>query len=148
MRLIIVGSDNGNVFGRKFQDMIQPGENVIFLGYASDAELTRLYTHAKLLIFASLYEGFGIPPLEAMACGCPCLVSNTSSLPEVCGDAALYCDPYDVGDIAAKMKSLLDDNDLRSQLVARGKERVREFSWDESARALLDTIKSVQSDLS
>ena len=143
LKLLIVGSDNGSVFGRKFQDMIQPGENVIFLGYASDAELARLYTHAKLLIFASLYEGFGIPPLEAMACGCPCLVSNTSSLPEVCGDAALYCDPYDVADITARMKSLLNDEGLRRQYIARGRERVRKFSWDESAKKLVGIINSL-----
>ncbi|UCD94199.1 MAG: glycosyltransferase family 4 protein [Candidatus Zixiibacteriota bacterium] len=143
IKLVIVGSENSHLASGEIITLLQSRDRVIFTGFIPNKELAALYSGAKVFLYLSLYEGFGIPPLEAMACGCPCLVSNTSSLSEVCGDAALYCDPYDVTDIAAKMKSLLDDEDLRSQLIARGSARVQEFSWDKSAQALLDVIKSV-----
>ena len=93
---------------------------------------------ASVFAFPSLYEGFGLPPLEAMACGTPVLTSKVSSLPEVAGDGALLVDPYSVEEIATGLARLLDDDDLRRDLVARGRARAAAFSWERSARAIHD----------
>ena len=107
---------------------------VIFPGYASDLDLARYYSAAALLAFPSLYEGFGLPPLEAMACGCPVVTSNTSSLPEVVGDAGVMVDPYDTAALARAIKQVLTDSELRNNLVAKGRERARRFSWQKTAQ--------------
>lgn len=95
----------------------------------SDAVLAGLYRAARLFVFPSRYEGFGIPPLEAMSFGCPVACANVSSIPEVVGDAGAYFDPDDPGDIAATIDSLLADDDGRRQLIARGHTRLEQFSW-------------------
>jgi glycosyltransferase involved in cell wall biosynthesis len=100
-------------------------------GRVDDAELVELLRSASALVFPSLYEGFGQPPIEAMACGCPVAASNTTALPEVCGDAALYFDPTSAEDIAAAVLGVLDRPEA---LVERGLERARLFTWDECAR--------------
>jgi glycosyltransferase involved in cell wall biosynthesis len=105
-------------------------KNVRLLGYVTDEDLRYLYTGARCFVFPSLYEGFGLPALEAMTYGCPVIVSNKSSLPEVCGDAALYVDPYDTKDISAKLWTILGDDNLRKQLSERGKARGLQFSSD------------------
>lgn len=109
-------------------------EEVNFAGYVLDADLPALYSGAELLVFPSLYEGFGLPPLEAMACGTPVLCSDASSLPEVVGDAAMKVDPYDVEGLAEAMKRVLADANLREELRARGLERARQFTWERTAR--------------
>jgi len=114
-----------------------------FTGWIDDRMLKDCYRQATALVQPSLYEGFGLPPLEAMACGCPCVVSNAASLPEVCGDAALYCNPYDVNDIADKIYKVINDANLRLQLIERGYERAKLFSWEKTARALLNVIDEV-----
>ena len=114
-----------------------------FTGWIDDRMLKDCYRQATALVQPSLYEGFGLPPLEAMACGCPCVVSNAASLPEVCGDAALYCNPYDVNDIADKIYKVINDANLRLQLIERGYERVKLFSWEKTARAFLNVIDEV-----
>jgi glycosyltransferase involved in cell wall biosynthesis len=86
--------------------------------------------------FPSLYEGFGLPPLEAMACGTPVVTSRLSSLPEVVGDAAVLVDPYSVDDIAAGLARILEDAELRKHLVAAGRQRAQHFSWERSVRAV------------
>lgn len=91
----------------------------------------------------SLYEGFGIPPLEAMSFGCPVVSSISSSLPEVAGDAALYFDPKNPVDLVEKLKQLNDNPGLRKQLVKKGSERVKQFSWTDCAAKTLEVIKSV-----
>ena len=108
-------------------------EKVLFLNYVPADELPALYTGAEIFVFPSLYEGFGIPPLEAMACGCPVVVSNVSSLPEVCGDAAYYVDPYEVESIAEGIHKVLTDEELRKSLIQKGIERTKLFSWERSA---------------
>jgi glycosyltransferase involved in cell wall biosynthesis len=107
-------------------------KHVRFFGFVSDQTLAALYRLADAFVFPSLYEGFGLPPLEAMASGCPVIVSNVSSLPEVVGDAALMIDPYEPSAIADAMERVLTDAALRADLRRRGLARAREFSWERS----------------
>ena len=118
-------------------------KRVLFLDYVPDEDLPHLYSEAKALVFPSLHEGFGLPPLEAMASGTPVVVSNTSSLPEICGDAACYVDPYDTESIAEGICKVLDNRDFRDHLIAKGLERVKAFSWERSANKILDILKGV-----
>lgn len=113
---------------------------VAFTGYISDAAIKQLYGGADTLVLPSLYEGFGLPPVEAMAAGVPTLVSRTASLPEVCQDAALYCDPLDVGDIAAQLRRIVTDQPLRESLRSRGQVRARQLNWDSCAQGYENTI--------
>ncbi len=122
LRLVLTGSGLENLPKR-------PGVQV--LGHVPRDELVRLYQTAEALVFPSLYEGFGLPPLEAMACGCPVAVSRAGALPEVCGDAARYFDPAEPEEIAAATLGVLADP---GDLVARGLARARGFTWDECAR--------------
>jgi len=105
---------------------------VRFFGFVSDQTLAALYRLADVFVFPSLYEGFGLPPLEAMASGTPVITSNVSSLPEVVGDAALMIDPYEPAAIADAMRRVLTDAALRADLRIRGLARAREFSWERS----------------
>jgi glycosyltransferase involved in cell wall biosynthesis len=116
---------------------------VQLLGAVSQGLLKRYMAHAEALVLPSLYEGFGLPPLEAMACGCPAIVSRAASLPEVCGDAAQYCDPLDPDSIADAIMGVLQDSKLRETLRCRGLERARRFSWERSARAALSVLDRV-----
>ncbi len=113
---------------RKLGDRVEVMDSV-----RSDEELAKLYRKAYLFVFPSLYEGFGFPPLEAMACGCPVAVSNVSSLPEVCGDAALYFNPREPEEVSQAMQRLIEDSRLREELIIKGIKRARSFSWDSSA---------------
>jgi glycosyltransferase involved in cell wall biosynthesis len=110
-----------------------------------DQDLARLYQKASALVYPSLYEGFGLPPLEAMAHNCPVICSNTSSIPEVVGDAAGMFDPYDVESIKNAIERVVLDNSVRNDLITRGKERVKLFSWDRCARETLDVYRRVLS---
>ncbi len=107
-----------------------------FFGFVPERTLAALYRLADAFAFPSLYEGFGLPPLEAMACGTPVVTSRISSLPEVVGDAALLVDPYDVEDIAAGIERVLGDDALRAALIAAGHARVKNFSWERSVGAI------------
>jgi glycosyltransferase involved in cell wall biosynthesis len=111
--------------------------------YADAAELGRLYQRARMLVLPSLYEGFGLTALEAMACGTPVLTANVSSMPEVVGDAALLVDPTDVGAIAGGMARLFTDDLLAKDLGERGRLRARGFSWDQTGKGVLDVIRRV-----
>lgn len=113
---------------------------VILTGFVAEEELPALYRGAAMLVYPSLYEGFGLPPVEAMACGTPVVTSNTTSLPEVVGQAALTVDPMDVQAIATAMARLLDDAALRSKLAEVGIERSRRYTWPRSARRLLAAL--------
>lgn len=114
-----------------------PPDRLRLTGYVTDAELTALYTACRLFVYPSLYEGFGLPVLEAMACGAPVVTSNVSSLPEVAGDAALLVDPRDAGALAEAIDRVLADDALRGDLRARGQARARHFHWDRTARLTL-----------
>ena len=107
-------------------------------GGLSDEDLARTYSGALCFIFPSEYEGFGIPILEAFACDCPVLCANASSLPEVAGDAAIYFDPLDVTDMAAKINALIDDEESREILRKPGRERLKFFDWDKAARETME----------
>ena len=107
-------------------------KHVRFFGFVSDKTLASLYRLASVFVFPSLYEGFGLPPLEAMAAGTPVITSNVSSLPEVVGDAAILIDPYKPDAIAEAMRRVLTEPDLREELRRRGLARVHEFSWERS----------------
>ncbi|MFW0884334.1 glycosyltransferase family 4 protein [Candidatus Acidulodesulfobacterium sp. H_13] len=117
------------------QEIEKEKKYVRYLGYLSDEELAHVYNLATLFVCPSLYEGFGIPPLEAMACGTTTIVSNVASLSEACGDATLYINPNDIEDIAAKIKMLLNDENLQKDLTEKGLERVKQFTWEKSAQA-------------
>jgi glycosyltransferase involved in cell wall biosynthesis len=143
--LVIVGKREGFVTGdetvaRQAETL---GKRVVFTGYISDDNLKHYVAGASALVLPSFYEGFGLPPLEAMACGCPVIVSNAASLPEVCGDAALYVDPNNPRDIAATMQHLLSNEVLQDELTQKGLERVKLFSWDKCAQETLQVIQTL-----
>lgn len=127
---VVAGGVNPRVFSAA-GSALPP--SVRHVGHVSDAELRALYEHAACFVFPSLYEGFGLPPLEAMACGCPVIASQTSSIPETCGNAVLYCDPASPADIADKISKLISNDVLRGRLRAKGIARARQFSWRRSA---------------
>ncbi len=116
---------------------------VILTGYIPDDLLEELYSKAVLFVFPSLYEGFGIPVLEAMANGVPVVCSNAASLPEVAGDAALFFDPYSVEEIAARMHQALQDSGLRKELIRSGQENAKRFSWERTARQTIAVYKEL-----
>ena len=129
-------------FDREVHDMgLQ--DAVHYLGYVPSEDLPALYSLATVFGFPSLYEGFGLPPLEAMACGTPVLTSNRSSLAEICGDAAYLVDPQSEEDITAGLCALLSDEELRRKLRARGLERVARFSWQRAARETSEVYRQV-----
>ncbi|PIR92902.1 hypothetical protein COT99_03595 [Candidatus Falkowbacteria bacterium CG10_big_fil_rev_8_21_14_0_10_43_10] len=114
--------------------------DIIITGYVPDEDLPYLYNGAELFLFPSLYEGFGLPILEAMACGVPVIASNTASCPEIGGEAAVYIDPRNHQEIADAINRILSDNNRRHSLIARGLERVKDFSWRECGRAAMDIV--------
>jgi glycosyltransferase involved in cell wall biosynthesis len=118
-------------------------ERVRFLGYVPDNDLPSLYSGARMLVFPSLVEGFGAPPLEAMSCGCPVIASNASSVPEVCGNAALYIDPYNIDDISDRIKLLISNDPLRQELIQKGIARSQLFSWEKTVSDILQVIEKV-----
>jgi glycosyltransferase involved in cell wall biosynthesis len=139
--LVAAGGANTRVFNPSrlnSEDSFHPA------GYVSDAELRALYENAACFVYPSLYEGFGLPPLEAMICGCPAVVARSASLPEVCGDAALYCDPRDPRDLAQQIRRLLDSPAERAELRERGQAHARRFTWSASATSLLGLLEGME----
>lgn len=137
VRLVIVGGGDNVVFK---SGVVLPSGRTILAGYVSDVELSALYRNAAVFAQPSVYEGFGLPALEAMALGAPIVCSNTASLPEVCGDAALYFNPFSPAEIAGCIDRVVSDNFLQIELKARGSEQVKKFNWDKSSEALADFI--------
>lgn len=149
MDLVIVGKKDGFITGdNEIASLIKDTEElksrIHFTGYVEDEDIPAIYNLAKLFVFPSFYEGFGIPPLEAQACGCPVVCSDAASLPEVGGDSVVYCDPYSVEDIAAKIKMVLDDENLQNELRAKGFENIKRFSWEESAKKIIDVLEGLK----
>lgn len=143
-RLVIVGARRWKttpIFATVTRLGLEP--HVSFTGYVDEADLPALYASAALFVFPSLYEGFGLPVLEAMACGTPVVTANTSSLPEVAGDAALLVNPLDVDAISAAMLRVLVDPALAADLRERGLARARQFSWERTARETLAVYERV-----
>lgn len=139
LEVVLAGGSNSRVFN---EEAGAGHARLRSIGYVSDAELRALYQHAACFVYPSFYEGFGLPPLEAMTCGCPVVVSRAASLPEVCGEAAMYCDPHDPADIARAVNEVVSDAVLRDDLRRRGAERAALFSWKRSACAMLDIVDS------
>jgi glycosyltransferase involved in cell wall biosynthesis len=118
-------------------------DRIIQFPHCSDEELRALYSRAQLLLAPSLYEGFGLPVLEAMACGCPVLVGNRSSLPEIVGRAGIQVDPFQVEAIVRGIRQVLDDPGLSRELRHQGLQRAREFTWEKTTRIVLNTYKAL-----
>lgn len=148
--LIIVGKKEGFITGDSAvaDAAIKLGDRVHFTGYVDADVLHQYFAHAELMVFPSLYEGFGLPPLEAMAAGCPVLCSNSASLPEVCGDAAIYFDPNRVSDIAEKLLGLVNDDVLLAYLKRKGLEHAKSFSWKSCASQTCEVIQGLLNDSS
>lgn len=144
LRLIIIGDEiSKHPEARRAMIQSRIANSVRFLGFVPIETLQVLYGAAKLFAFPSLYEGFGLPPLEAMACGTPVVTSSVSSLPEVVGDAAVIVNPENVFDIARGLREALLDEDLRAELKSRGRRQLLRFSWEETARQVLETYREV-----
>lgn len=143
-KLVIVGKANADFpeipqaikQSSFFQDIITPG-------FVDEKDLPEIYRQADLFVFPSHYEGFGLGPLEAMACGTPVVSSNTSCMPEILGDAAVYFDPYDPLDICKKIYHTLYDNNLKSDIIERGLDRVKRFSWSKMAKKTLKLYQNL-----
>lgn len=145
-RLVLIGRAEGlRADPEVARELSLLGNRAEMLGEVSKDVVRQFVVHAHALVTASLYEGFGLPPLEAMAAGCPCLVSAAGSLPEVCGDAALYGDPRDEASFAAGMVRLADQPSLRDDLIARGRARAAQFSWERSAAATARVLEDALS---
>lgn len=144
LQLVIVGRKNRR-FSSEFESRAKDSgvfNRILFLDWVPLEDLAPLYKRAKVLVYPSLYEGFGLPPLEAMACGTPVITSNISSLPEVVGDAALLVDPYNVEDIANSIVKVIRDQDLSARLSNKGLQRASQFSWEKCAREILGVMKN------
>jgi len=143
-KLVIVGKQGWK--HKVIYDLIEHlhlRNDVIFTGYVPEVELPYLYGAADVFVYPSIYEGFGLPPLEAMACGTPVITSNTSSLPEVVGDAGIMIDPYDVDGLVQAMHSILRDDTLKQELSKKGLERARKFSWVRCAKSTFQAYKMI-----
>jgi glycosyltransferase involved in cell wall biosynthesis len=116
---------------------LETSDSVVLTGYVPESDLPALYSGALAFVYPSYFEGFGLPPLEAMQCGTPVIVGNRTSLPEVVGDAGMLVDPFDVDDITAAIVKVISDSDFREQLRVKGLERASIFNWQKTARETL-----------
>lgn len=144
LKLVKVGGPGTQDFRKETLRAVRDlglSNDVIFTGYVAEEDLSAYYSGAECFILPSFYEGFGFPPLEAMACGCPVIVSNVTSLPEIVGNAALLVNPEDIDNLAAAIQVILTDEGLRRELVSRGLEQASKFTWENAA---IDTKKVYQ----
>ena len=136
-QLLMIGPEKELIFKHlSFEDR----DEVVTPGYLTRGQLKYAYTHADLFAYPSLYEGFGLPPLEAMACGIPVVAGDAASLPEVLGDAAEFVDPHDVGAIADGMEQVLEDPEYAGELERRGREKAAEYTWEQTADVVVDAL--------
>jgi len=142
LKLVLVGKIDS--FYRSFQVLckeLKIEKSVIFAGRVSDKELKWLYQNALIYVFPSFLEGFGLPGLEAMENGLPVISSDSSCLPEIYGDAALYFNPYNIEEITKAILELLNNKDLKNELIKKGYKRIKKFSWEKCAQETLDIYK-------
>lgn len=137
INFVIAGGSNAKIFNSKGKDTFV---NVEYVGYVSDQELISLYRHAKVFVYPSLYEGFGIPPLEAMLNGCPVIVSRQASLPEVCGNAALYVNSQDMNGMLQCLQNIIHDDVLRKNVIKNGFKRAKMFSWNDNIQKIISQL--------
>lgn len=144
-QLVVIGKK-----GWLYEDILSSPEKfhvsdkVLFLDYVSDDDLPNFYKKAELFVLPSLYEGFGLPVLEAMRYGCPVVTSNVSSLPEAGGDAALYFKPEDVDDIKNTIEKVLTDKSLKEKMIEKGRDHYKKFTWEKAAKEVLGAIEEVR----
>jgi glycosyltransferase involved in cell wall biosynthesis len=138
INLLVIGGSN-HCFTKQSYEAAQ-NASIRLLGRVSDKELIKLYQNAELFIFPSLYEGFGIPPLEAQACGCPVIASNAASMPEILGNSAMYFNPTDISAIQDVMDAAISNQRLRKSLIEKGFSNVSRFSWEISVQKLYELI--------
>jgi len=138
--LVIVGNKNWKFHTLNHLINKELGSRIFFTGEVTDDELSKIYAMAKIFCFPSFAEGFGLPPLEAMASGIPAIVSNTTSMPEVCGKAALYVDPNNSKDIAEKITTLLENRIIYEQKIKEGLEWAKNYTWRKTANGIMKSI--------
>ena len=146
VKLYIVGGLNEKIFGKqskKILEIIKRNENIIFLGRVDDDKLVDLYSNAICFVYPSLYEGFGIPPLEAQACGCAIVISDIPVFKEIYKDTALYFDPLDIDDIAKKIDEIINNEKLRGELIEKGLKNATEYTWENSAKSFFKVLEKV-----
>lgn len=146
MQLVLMGDKSNPYFPhvRRFFDKLAFEKNeVIFPGYLPDDEFHSLIKNSEALIYPSLYEGFGVPPLEAMECGCPVIISNIPPLKETCKGAAIFVNPLNVCDIASAMENILNNLELKNELIKKGKKRSDFFSWEKMSKGVFSIYKEI-----
>lgn len=143
-KLVIVGM-KGWLYNKIFQDIqkLQLENDIIFTGYVEDNDLHLIYSGGSLLVYPSFYEGFGFPVIEAMACGIPVVCSDKTSLPEVAGDASIFCSTDDYEEISIKIEQVLSDKQLKKEMVNKGFQQARKFTWEKTAKTVLSSYKEL-----
>lgn len=144
---LVIAGKKGWLYEEIFSEVKKLGleEKVVFTGFVSEEEKPHLLKEAKVFLFPSLYEGFGIPVLEAMSMGVPVVTSKEGSLPEVGGEAAIYCDPYNVESIAEAVREVLNLNEnARNEIIRKGLEQVKKFSWERCAKTVLEALEGTK----
>jgi glycosyltransferase involved in cell wall biosynthesis len=142
---LVIAGRKGWLYDRIFSEVSSSGlrDAVTFTGYVPDEDLVALYSMARVFVYPSLYEGFGLPCIEAMACGCPVVTSNRGALLEVTGSAALHAEPEDVSSLAAAIRKACEDEGLRERLIRSGLGRCRLFSWETYGEEVLKAVEGV-----
>lgn len=148
LTLVITGKQEGFITGdptlfARIQADEALAKRIVFTGFVDTEDLPILYSLAHVFAFPSIYEGFGFPPLEAMSCGCPVVASNAASIPEICGDAALYVDPFDPEDIARGLREVATDNALRKKLIDAGHQQSLRYDWNKSSERFVEVIEEL-----
>ncbi len=149
LKLVKVGDAGGQETDFRSETMgvvesLKLSREVIFTDFVPEADLPAYYSGAEVFVLPSLYEGFGFPVLEAMACGCPVITSNTSSLPEVVGEAGIMVDPHNTDSLAQAMSKVLTDSKLRDNMIRKGLEQAKSFSWEKAAEQTLEVYNKVE----
>ena len=143
VKLYIAGSPDKNLGNLKIEKEYLNNRKITFLGYVDDNNLLNLYNNALGFVYPSLYEGFGLPPIEAQACGCPCIVSDIPVLREVYKESTLYFNPKDPLDISDKMRKLIFNKKIREELVDMGLDNCRKYDWSRSAKIVIESINKL-----